>query len=394
MKCAFDIVAAVGDVGDPQTWSGIPYHFWRAAQRTGREVRPGRLSLSKHKWARLAWNLRQLATGRGLGGYQYSREFLDRAEQEFFRADDCRDKTVLSFHHHFPRATSVRAAGGRIVYYLDATLAAELDGHALSLDLPRRTARDALEIERENLANAHHVVTMARWLREYLVGNNLLAAEQVSVVLPGANLDLPVDCMAKRRSAPAQGFPFVLGFVGNDWQRKGLNLLIDVARRLNSRGHSVKILVVGDCPKELAPDCTEVLGPIDKRFELTRFIDALQRCDLGCLFSEREAFGISLLEFLRLGVPVAGFTHEGPADSVPPDAGLRISLGTSADGIAQELGSYIGSNERQKAFRDAASEWSGRLTWERCVEELEEQLSAGFVQRPVQPWRGLTPANA
>ena len=36
---------------------------------------------------------------------------------------------------------------------------------------------------------------------------------------------------------------------------------------------------------------------------------------------------MSVLEFLRAGVPVAGYAVEGPAETLPPDAGLRFAAG-------------------------------------------------------------------
>ena len=57
----------------------------------------------------------------------------------------------------------------------------------------------------------------------------------------------------------------------------------------------------------------------------------------GCLFSKHEAYGVSILEFLRLGVPVAGFLHEGIADTIPPDAGFGFPKGASANAVAEPI---------------------------------------------------------
>ncbi len=389
-KPVIDAVAAIGDVADPHCWSGIPYHFWRAAQRLGWEVLPWRLNLGRYRWPRRWWNFTQLLRGRGAGGYQYSEAFLTRAERE--TAGDCRGRTVLSFNHQFPRAESVTARGGRVVYYLDATLAAMLEGRGLSLRLPPATAQDALRIERENLARAHRIVTMARWLRDYLVERGHVESERISVILPGANLDVPEDWSPPAATVAGSG-PFVLGMVGNDWKRKGVPLLVEVARRLRKKGMAVMVRIIGRCPPNIAPDCAEVLGPIDKRTELSRFIAALQGCDLGCLFSEREALGISVLEFLRVGVPVAGFAHEGPADTLPPDAGFRFAPGSDAAAIASEFGGYIRSPERQRALRRNAVNWTRAVSWERCVRELRAVLERGKAVQTVRPWLGASDGN-
>ena len=139
-----DYVAAVGDVGDIRCWSGTPFHCLEAARRLGWATKPWRLPLGEFKWPRRAWNVRQLVSGRGVGGYQYSSAFLERAESRF--ASEIPGKRILSFHHQFPRAATVHRAGGKIIYYLDATLGAMLEGHALPLRLsPRGSAGARLQ---------------------------------------------------------------------------------------------------------------------------------------------------------------------------------------------------------------------------------------------------------
>lgn len=381
----FDYIAAIGDVTDSGCWSGIPYHFYRATQRLNCSVSPCKLNLANYRWRRRYWNLAQMLMGRGRGGYQYSAAFLAQAEAEVLA--DCKGKTILSFHHHFPRAKEIKKAGGRVVYYLDATLAAQLDGHAININIPPYAIRKALAIERENLAEAFHVFTMARWLRDYLVDHKFVPVDRISVVLPGANLDIPMGWRPKEHVY--KNGPFILGLVGNDWRRKGLPLLIKVARKLCSQGIPVKIRVIGNCPSDIAPDCVDVIGPVDKVKDQPRFIDLVGACDIGCLFSNQEALGISVLEFLRLGVPVAGFTLEGPRDTIPPDAGFRIESGASIDDISKIIALYVADIERQKLFRNNAIEWSTRLSWERCLSELAFSLESNEVTTNVRPWMGL-----
>src|SRR5690606_21783522 len=115
-------------------------------------------------------------------------------------------------------------------------------------------------------------------------------------------------------------------------------LLASVRDELERRGWKTRILVAGEAPPELrrAPGI-EFAGFLDKGQDSEAFLRLLTRCDLGCLFSEREALGISTLEFLRAGVPVAGFAHEGMADTLPPDAGFRFSPGAAPSEIADEF---------------------------------------------------------
>jgi glycosyltransferase involved in cell wall biosynthesis len=378
-------IAAIGDVGDIRTWSGIPFSFWQAAVRHGWDVAPARLDLGPFQARRRWWNAGHLLTSGCWGGYQYSPEFLGAAEQ--MMEPVFRNRTVLSFHHHFPRAETIRRWGGRMIYYLDATLAAELDGHALPLRL-RHQQDEALATERANLHGAERIFTMARWLKDYLVQTQGIAAEKIEVVTPGANVTVPADWQHVDRSSER---PFVLGLVGADWKRKGLEMVQQVAARMQAAGVPTKVRIIGaDLP---ASEQLETHGFIDKRNDSRGFCDLLASCDLGCLFSSHEAFGISLLEFLCLGVPVAGWRREGMADTIPPDAGFCFAPDTSQQQVADILVAYARDEARQTEFRYNARRWAPLLSWDRCVGEMETLLGGGTVVNPVQPWRGLPAAE-
>src|SRR5581483_7235418 len=99
---------------------------------------------------------------------------------------------------------------------------------------------------------------------------------------------------------------------------------------------------------------------------------------------DREALGISTLEFLRAGVPVAGYALEGPADTLPPDAGFRFAPGTPPAAVADRLDAYLRDEAEQTAFAAAARRHSGRVTWERCVREFQGLWDTGRLDDPVR----------
>lgn len=381
-------VAAVGDVSDVSAWSGIPYHFWRSASAAGFATEPWRLDLRKIGWQRYAWNALGFLRG-GRGGFQYSDWFLNIAERqipaEFFAGE------IITLNQHFPRAASVVRAGGALNCYIDAPLLAIMTGRGLDIHLPRKVVERAVAAERANYAAAGRVITMARWAAEVVIAECGVPREKVFTILPGANLEVPKGWeFPVPLGRPGIDRDFVMGFLGRDWQRKGLPLLLEVRDDLVRRGLKAVVHAAGESPKDLeGRPGMEFVGFINKRTEPRKFLDFLAGCDLGCLFSEREALGISTLEFLRAGVPVAGFVHEGVADTVPPDAGFRFERGASATAIADRLEAYLRDDTAPVAFRAAALRWSPLVTWQRCVAEFQELWETGTIAAPVQPWRGL-----
>ncbi|MGA3007328.1 MAG: glycosyltransferase family 4 protein [Opitutaceae bacterium] len=384
-----DAIAATGDAGDIHCWSGIPYYFGQAARAGGEPAVPWRLPIAQFGAARRWWNLRRALGGRGVGGYQYSPAFLDRAEAAI-PADQWHGR-VVTFNQHFPRGRSVSARGGRLAYYLDATFVSLCTPAGPAEKLPEQVRADAIGLERDNYAASERVVTMARWAAESAIRDCGVAPVKVATILPGANLELPADyAFPSPPGRPGRDRPLILGFLGKDWKRKGLPFLLDVRAELERMGRSALIRCAGHCPPELRQiPGLEYAGFIDKAVEPGRFVEFLAGCDVGCLFSLREPLGISTLEFLRAGVPVAGFTVEGVADTLPPDAGFRFEPETTAEAVALALRVAFDDESAAGRMRAAAQVWSPQVTWKRCVDEWRQLLAAGSIKDPVQPWRGL-----
>jgi glycosyltransferase involved in cell wall biosynthesis len=384
-----DSIAATGDAGDINCWSGIPYHFGKASRACGEPAAPWRLEIAPFRAARRWWNFGQVVCGHGAGGYQYSEAFLDRAEAAI-PAALWRGRTV-TFNQHFPRARSVTARGGQLIHYIDATFASFCAPGGLAKKLPAQVQVTAQAIERENYAASERIVTMARWAADSVIRDCGMPPARVATILPGANLDLPADyAFPSSPGRAGRDRPLVLGFVGKDWKRKGLPFLLEVRAKLERMGMPALVRCAGHCPAELRQiQGLEYAGFIDKATEPKRFVEFLAGCDVGCLFSKREPLGISTLEFLRAGVPVAGFMVEGMADTVPPDAGFRFEPNTTAEAVALALRTAFGDESVTGRLRAAALAWSPLVTWERCINEWRQLLTTGSIERPVQPWRGL-----
>ncbi|MEX0643449.1 MAG: glycosyltransferase family 4 protein [Pirellulales bacterium] len=384
-------VAAIGDAGDPNSWSGIPYHFWQAGRRAGFLAEPIRLRLDELIWQRRFWALGRVMLGRRPSGFQYTPACLGRLERQIPK--NLLSSEVISFNQHFPRAATVRAAGGRISYYIDATFAALSSGRGLQLDIADDIVAEARELERENLRLADRVVAMARWAADSLINECGVPPEKVSVVLPGANLELPTDWSPPARPNGRIGKErtFVLGFVGKDWERKGLPLLCDVRDELARRGWNVVVRAAGDAPAAMRDrPGIEFVGFIDKRNGTNAFVDFLAYSDFGCLFSQREALGISTLEFLRVGVPVAGFAVEGPADTLPPDAGLRFSTVDTVETITDAFDTLLRDPDSYAVLVSNARKYSRLVTWDRCVEELQSLWNCGAIDHSLRLWASPT----
>jgi glycosyltransferase involved in cell wall biosynthesis len=384
-----DSVTTVGDAGDISCWSGTPFHFAQAARSMGWKAEPWRIDLRRFRWPRRFWNIRRYVGGNGIGGYQYSDSFAKRALAMV--NPSLLSGRILSFSQHFPALDAIHRAHGTAYLYLDATFPLLLSRYRLGGSLSPGIQKEALEKEHRSFRLAERLVFFQRWSAESAVRDCGADPAIVSVICPGANIELPPDWdFAYNDKPPSTRRPLVLGFVGKDWRRKGLPYLLEVRRSLAGIGIPTVIRCAGGVPEPLPDDgVIDHWGFIDKNRNPERFHDFLKGCDIGCLFSEAEASSIAVLEFLHAGIPVAGFTVDGMTDLFPPDAGFRFEPGTPPDRVADQFSVAFQNAAEVARLRRNARAWSPLVTWERCLREWKELLQTGKVLRPVELWRGL-----
>jgi glycosyltransferase involved in cell wall biosynthesis len=372
-------IAALGDVLDPNCFGGSPCRFLEESRRLGFAENGWRVDTGKLKAPRLAWNLCQVARGRRPGGFQFSKAGRSAALSQI--PPDLVGTDVISFHQHFPDPGSVAKRGGELSFYIDATYTQLFPAYGYDRILDPKTRSEAIAYERSAFEGARRVVVSQTWTERSLRADYSIDPRKCAVILPAANYPAHPGL----RPPPGGGRagrdrPFVLGFIGKDWRRKGLVYLDRVAKNLRSRGWKVHVRAIG-FPREDGPQGAEVecLGFIDKRRDFGPF---LHSCDVGCLFSSAEAAGIAVLEFLGVGVPVAGFTVNGLADLIPASGGFRFGPEATPEDAADVFEGYLGDEAAQERYRAAAEALAPMLVWERCVREFIEFWSTGRIERP------------
>ncbi len=367
-------VTVVGDPNDINTWSNIPYFFMKAGQRAGFLDGGPPLKPEKLKLQRWGWNLWTLLRTGGYGGFQYSPYFLDRLFGQV-ETDPDRDE----FISHFPLLPPEPAERGyRVSYYLDATLTQNFEDYGVAENVSPSVRERALKQERRNFRHADHLIGMSEWTARSFIEDYDMPPEKVHVVPGGANLreeDLP-DTIES--AAPSDLQPLRLGFIGKNWRRKGLLFLLDVADVFADRDIEVEIVAIGPEPSALPNHAAlRPKGFIDKAMDLPRFVDVVRSMHFGCLFSDIEAFGISNVECLRLGVPVLASDVGGIPDTVPEGLGLLFDPDDSPEAVADRLQAFVDDPSRYRKLRTRALDKSSWCTWDRVIEQFEAIWAGG-----------------
>jgi glycosyltransferase involved in cell wall biosynthesis len=374
-------LAVLGNAGESNAWSGIPYHFYHAGKAVGFFDGALDIHAEQLRGRRLAWNLWQVLRGERFGGFQYSRFCLDRVFGVVER--QVTGGEMISHFQLFPPGDLARKHRVSFSFYIDMPLSRLFEEYEIKQSIGQAIAREAVRCEKEGYEQAKFVVCMSAWAARAVREEYGIASEKVKVILPGANID---EAMADRltarqgeasfeaRFSPSQ--PFCLGYTGKHPDRKGLPRLVAAAEILRSRGYPVVVIVVGHLPAEYRKHpAIRALGYIDKTTQMASFIDSVTRFHLGCLLSYAEGLGISTLECLRLGVPVMGAEVGGIPDCIPRKAGILVPRDATPEVIADAIQVLLDDPTRYQAMRLEARGIRKHYSWKRAVGEFADLWS-------------------
>lgn len=170
-----------------------------------------------------------------------------------------------------------------------------------------------------------------------------VCGRQVQAVLPnsiliGDQLKRFYPAVADRVLAPAypgvttsfsaiksQSDGKIIGFMGREWKRKGLDLAVAIVARLRSQNPAIKLLVAGCDPAEIKQlfanwkDGYELLGWVKPE-------DFLAKIDLLLHPAHTEPFGMVIAEANAAGIPVIVSDQCGIAPLITDHQGEVIAL--------------------------------------------------------------------
>jgi glycosyltransferase involved in cell wall biosynthesis len=179
------------------------------------------------------------------------------------------------------------------------------------------------------------------------------------------------------RSAYAYAVPSDLVAVGRLLDHKRIDLLLDVVARLHADGIPVTCRVIGDGPeRETLHGQAEKLGidhAVDFRHDVAEQKDLYAFVKAAKVFvsvSEREGFGIAVLEALACSIPVV--TTSAP-DNLAQHLVARSAFGTvcepSAESVATALKRLVAGGS-QPAVTGSDDNWLSDYDWDTTADRV------------------------
>jgi glycosyltransferase involved in cell wall biosynthesis len=166
-------------------------------------------------------------------------------------------------------------------------------------------------------------------------------------------------------------------FLANLEVRKGIHVLLEAFEAVAARLPDARLRIAGDGPERLAVEGRISRSPARDRVELLGRVDRdgalalMQACDVYCLPSFGEPFGMTALEAMACARPVVA-TNAGGLRHLVPDAGGRKVRPGDPPALAEALVELLADPGLRTAMGATNRETvEQRFAWSRVGDRLE-----------------------
>jgi glycosyltransferase involved in cell wall biosynthesis len=262
-----------------------------------------------------------------------------------------------------------------LVLWTDTTIASLIDFYDHLCNICNETRQNIYDLERSALEKCSLVILTSDWSAEFLHKTYGFPKEKIRVIPRGSNKERTVsidDVHNSIRLRNAQ--KCVLTFVGTNWSRKGGDLALAVAERLNQQGLPTVLQIIGCHPKlDENHDFVENLGFLrhSNTEELKIFEQALLRSHFLILPARAEHCAIALSEANSYGVPCLT-TDVGGIPTIVQEGrnGRTFSKDSTTDDYCDYVMRYMND---LPAYHELAlsslREFETRLSWDVAQEK-------------------------
>lgn len=207
---------------------------------------------------------------------------------------------------------------------------------------------------RVSFSSVDHYIACSNHTKKVAMAKHELRDCRVSVLPDG--IDLESFQPIKRRAASRKEFGLkdsekIVGTVARLVPEKSIDKFIEAAKRVSIEVDNVKFLIVGD--GKLRPVLEEKVVELDLQDKVvfvgarTDVADLLSTFDIFLLTSDREAFGITLLEAMAMGVPIVAFAVDGVPEVVNETCAILVNPG-DIEMMSQEALDLFENKSRQR----------------------------------------------
>jgi glycosyltransferase involved in cell wall biosynthesis len=182
--------------------------------------------------------------------------------------------------------------------------------------------------------------------------------------------------------------PYRLLYVSTVDVYKNQRELIAAVNILRSQGYPLALTLIGPNEPSAFTEFLKAQQLADPRAEWLEYLGALpykslnleyQRADLGVFASRCETFGMTVLEKMSVGLPIA-CSGESSMHEVLGDAGIYFDP-QNPSSIASAIEQYLVSPSLRQQKQGMAHQYAQKYTWKRCTTQTVDFFRAVMAQK-------------
>jgi len=188
------------------------------------------------------------------------------------------------------------------------------------------------------------------------------------------------DVVRARRDLGIDADRIVVGFVGRLDVCKGADVLLEAAQILGAEDRRFCCVIVGDGAERARLAETAARLKVDKDVIFAGLrenpAELMAACDIGVIPSRREAFGITAIEFMHMGVPVVAAPVGGLIEHVrDKETGLLLSH-LDAAALAQAVRTLAQDESLRETLIQNARAYAARFDGAEQIRDIERIYAA------------------
>lgn len=221
--------------------------------------------------------------------------------------------------------------------------------------------------------NARGIFTMSKWLADSLVNQSGLNPEKVHNVGGGLNIE---SDMQKYNLIKAKEKNKIL-FVGRAFYRKAGPLVVDAFKILKHKfKHNAELYIIGpeNNPLLESVDGVFFIGDIGKN-ELKEYY---QKCDIFCMPSHFEAYGLVFIEALSFGLPCIGRNEFAMKEFIKDGNNGCLIDYNDPNLLAIKMRDLLENEEIKNNVMAEVDKYRTEYTWDAVAERIKKVIEADF----------------
>lgn len=259
------------------------------------------------------------------------------------------------------------------VYYVaDATFANMIGYYPFYSNLLSRSVKEGNEVQQRALEKCERLFFPSQWAADSASKDYGIAADKISVIPFGANLETIPEFVPRKKSETLQ-----ILFLGVEWERKGGPVALEAFLSLSEKGIDARMTIVG-CTPPVQHEQITIIPYLNKN-------DAAQRQKLNEIFSSSdmlllptraECFGIVFCEASAFGVPSFSTQTGGVNGAVENGInGFLLPENASGTDYAEKIVSLISDREKLNSLQISSRKlFDDKLNWNAWGEAVAKQL--------------------